>query len=363
MIPFARISKYGNIAPDLKNIKKMAIMNNNTLFILYQNGDLYARGSDASVYPDGVSSPGAFKLIRSNVQRLYCGYGDKCALAITEDGTWWHIGRQSLYTASSSGTQNTVWTDVTPNFTHFTLDTIADITLTSTGMVYLLTDGKVYTRGYNTYGEIYSTTSTPQYVYADGAKIFSCSNVTCVVLKDGSLYCGGYNGGGQLGRSTGASSSGPLGASTMTNIRDVVTNGAATYAVNYSNVAYACGSTFLNTNGSSGQWTGIGNATGDLVQSGACGDNIFASANPQSGLYSAGRNDNNTLGTGDLVTHSQFGRYSSGLPLTNVEWVSSSSNNCVFVVVDSKLYATGTGSSALSVFNINSTSFTEIQLP
>lgn len=363
MIPFARLVNYGNIAPDLKNIKKMAMMNSNTLFVLYQNGDLYARGNDASVFPDNTASIDAFKLIRSNVQRLYCGYGDKCALAITEDGKWWHIGRRSLITASSTGAQNTVWTDESANFTHFTLDIIADITLTSTGMVYLLTDGKVYTRGYNTYGEIYSTTSTPQYVYADGAKIFSCSNVTCVVLKDGSLYCGGYNGSGQLGRSTGASSSGPLGAATLTNIRDVVTNGAATYAVNYTNVAYACGSTFLNTNGSNGQWTGIGNVTGDLVQSGSCGDNNFASANPQSGLYSAGRNDNNTLGTGDLITHSQMGRYSVGLPQGEVEWVSSSANNCVFVVVDSKLYATGTGTSAGLLFNLNSDTFIEISLP
>ncbi|HBC8437377.1 TPA: hypothetical protein KE178_005265, partial [Escherichia coli] len=46
MLPFARMFKYGNIAPDKPNIKKI-LANNYNVAVLTNSGDLYVRGDNA----------------------------------------------------------------------------------------------------------------------------------------------------------------------------------------------------------------------------------------------------------------------------------------------------------------------------
>lgn len=370
MIPFARVLKYGNVAPDLKQVKKMAIMNSSTLFILYQNGDLYARGSDANVFPTGLASPFAFQLIRQNVEMFYCAYGDRVAMVITTDNRWWHIGNRACFTGTQVGS-NTTWSDETANLVAYPIDTVADvkdIMLTSYGMIYLLKGdaGNTYVRGYSNYDEIGTTKSRPNasLMFTGVESIFASSNVTCWVMKDGRLLTGGYNAGGQLGRSTGAANYGAPAQCLLNNVRDVVTTGVATYAITKTNVSYVCGGASMSTGGSGGAWTATGTFVGNLIQSGRCGSNSFGYTTAQNGLYSMGQNLNYSLGTGDLNTHYTYGRYATGaIPQGEVEWVASVIDNGTFAIVDGKLYACGNSAAMSTVFGVESTTFIQINLP
>lgn len=90
MIPFARIVKYGNIfVPE--NIKKIT-SSTNTIALLYENGNLYMRGTN-SLRSWGTDDPNDllnWKLVNTNVSDVWCGGNH--TIILKTDGLYYCAG-------------------------------------------------------------------------------------------------------------------------------------------------------------------------------------------------------------------------------------------------------------------------------
>lgn len=196
MLPFGRMIKYGNIAPELILPKNRLQCSADAKFYLHTNGNLYWFGSSA--YGQGgngsLDSSTEWTLVNSNVTRYWGGV--QGTIAIKKDGTIWYTGRRTVIPILSSNT-NGVWVDITQNFTDFgvSADDIDSIVISSCMRVFLK-NGKWFYCGAGTGGVFGngSTSSVSRFTYSTIENVISAGCAiysTGLVLNDGSYWYAG----------------------------------------------------------------------------------------------------------------------------------------------------------------------------
>lgn len=355
MIPFARISKYGNIAPDRPTLSRVQSSNNAT-FLLLSDGRLYNRGTytNGNLGNSTSSITGDWLLTNSNVSQMW--YYVLSCLVKKNDGTWWCTGNRQYLIGSSA--QTNVWYDCTSLMS--TIDnagsSIKKLLYSNDKMFCLLNDGRIISSGLNpvgvhgtgnttaitspTFNSAYNSLGTWVDITFNGASFYA-------LRDDGVLYGSGNSSVGQLVGTT--SSSVPKLLTT-----DVlhICAGNSSLTISKSDGIYVLGSQFQ------GQ-IGDGVATSDTA---AVGRTAFYKLTTPAGLDATDINTGNYMtlirksdGTymctgncikGSVGSNSSFSVYNQSLnvPAHTIPWCIGN-NQSYIIGSDGILYGTGAYSS------------------
>ncbi|QXN76563.1 hypothetical protein [Escherichia phage BF17] len=200
MLPFARMVKFGNVAPEPKPIFKNRLQcSADSKFYLHTTGDLYWYGT--ATY--GQSGNGAYGStntstswtnVNTNVERYWGGV--QGTIAIKKNGTIWYTGSRSVIPILSADT-NGVWVEVTQNFADFGViaDDIDNIVISGCLRVFLK-NGKWFYCGAGIGGVFGngSTASVTQFTYStiENVRSAGCAiRSTGLVLNDGTYWYAG----------------------------------------------------------------------------------------------------------------------------------------------------------------------------
>lgn len=359
MLPFAIISTYGNaVAPEPKVKTLVAADQNSTQVaaLLMDNGKLFWRGTNTRSQLGAAKSDSrsSWISVRNDVQQVWIG--GFCTIIWT--GTnFYHIGAKECIGATSTGTNNTTWTDITSliNQVATSYNDIQSICLSTTSMVLLHKNGTLYGIGYNTSSElgIVGRVSAWRTIDSSVQKASTGDNSLCYI-KNNSLYVCGLNTNGQFGNGNTTAITTP----TLVNIAnypyvtDVMANRTHTLVyASTDNVSTAY--LFAAGNGQFGQ-LGNGAATTTVSTFVKITTATGTSFGNQGGkFYNASQIISSTglYGTGAMVI---IGRGSSGVAstygLSNYQFSDMNkithlcclSNTGSFIVYDNRIYRAGT---------------------
>lgn len=361
MIPFVRILNYGNIAPAAKKIKKVQVANSSSVFLLYDNGELWVR-SNNSILLGGISAtPPRWVLLREDVVDVWTAKNDNNVLIYTNENKWIYIGNRGLITGTNNSNATT-YQDETPNFTTFAYNDIKDIQMTSYGCIFLLTDNRSFVRGYSNYGEIGASTSSWRLQYSNVSKIYAAGNVAGWIVNN-ALYRGGYNGVGQLGNNTTGSGT-AIAVLTGYTVVDFCTSASNSYIITTAGDAYACGSSGTLSKASDGKWYGYGKMN-KFYSAGNVGNNSFGTGPILDALYCAGNNDEFSLGTNASLPIPTSSVSSQGLPvgIKIVDVAQMGRMGTMVVLEDDTIYYSGGQSYNTALGFPISQKFTKLELP
>ena len=217
MIPFARISKYGN-RPAVSDIDKVYTPSGNTngacLFLQYKDGTLYGiGGGTGSNYCFGLGSNGTtnyteWQLVFRNVKRFVSSLVE-FAVIQTTDNKFYYSGYQAFFGTGLTGF-TTTWTEITSTFTKiFTpaqINSIVDIQVAWSQIFVQLEDGTLWGIGDNVSGVLAngSTAKNTDFkLITSEVKKFTIRLQTMYVIKnDSTLWISGQNSGYLFGAAT-----------------------------------------------------------------------------------------------------------------------------------------------------------------
>ena len=205
MIPFARISKYGNTAVGLKMINTFRVGSSH-MVLLDNTGILWGIGYNTQMQlglPSGTNSIGAWTNIHNNVRLVSAGFDS--TIIVTTDNKIYHTGLNLDSTTATNG-----WVDITPNMNGIDISTISAL-YTTAGILHICTsDGLLYAYGRNNNsnsgvagaGSTAITTATlvslPNAV-KDMRYTVAAGTVLCQLI-DTKVYGWGRNANGELGQ-------------------------------------------------------------------------------------------------------------------------------------------------------------------
>lgn len=304
MIPFARMIKYGQVIQPLPGVKKI-LAASSWCMVLYENGDLYARGRNAgSTFGDGSASntdvTGDWKLIQSSVKNVWSSLGTTFCTTMdnrvlssgairgltggTANSTQIFTDRTSIFTGAGLAVQDIVDMSVGPydvyaltvsgtvysggtnvSGQHGTGNTTARAFALNTNFVnvkkissygaqdgtfwYLDTSNTLYGTGNGSVGQLLSvsgTVSTKRVLSTD--VIDYSANINCFfIIKSDGLYCAGSQFNGQLGDGVNSSNIGNVGKTALfkitqfTSAPSYVYNNTYMTVVRYNDTWYVCG--------------------------------------------------------------------------------------------------------------------------
>lgn len=252
------LAKYSVPVETSGNIKK-AFAGNNSLIVMTNDGDIYARGVDTSANVAGIGN-GGVSVVGSWVHTL-TGVSDfwvgaAFVLYHMLDGRWmWH----GSYLQDNAAT---VPSNLSSSMSALGSNTVKKIAVGSASFMLLDNAGNLYTMGQNTNGVLFTGNTTAQRVLTLRTEtnikdIAMCTGVsTCYIhYNDNSVKGAGFSTNGQLGI-----------ASTTVNTLRVVASTAANQIV--SQVVAGYDMVWFNNIGS-GNWTYLGSYT-----NGQCGNNV-----------------------------------------------------------------------------------------
>lgn len=160
MLPFARMVKYANTAPvyepDVIKIQAPSAFINNTLMLLYKNGDLWGiGGNNAGIFGLGdTTTQNNWVLLMQNVKNFWCTRNASFSLVQTNDNKFYYAG-WDIWTGTSSPVQSTTFVECTSYFSSIDIDNIKEIypnarnmfVLTNSGILYAIGDNSTYELG------------------------------------------------------------------------------------------------------------------------------------------------------------------------------------------------------------------------
>ncbi|HAO2010366.1 hypothetical protein VWH05_05860 [Escherichia coli O157] len=156
MLPFARMVKYGNIAPAPPKFKKI-LANNYNVAVLTSSGDLYVRGQNSN----GLLGLGhketvtTWTLSTSGVEDFWLS---TTSLVIKKfNNEIWYSG--SSTTVGMTGAAVSVWTSAMPTFNTLTLP-ILDMAVSNQTTSVLLSDRTIWSTGAGAEGQLGNGTTT-----------------------------------------------------------------------------------------------------------------------------------------------------------------------------------------------------------
>jgi alpha-tubulin suppressor-like RCC1 family protein len=128
--------------------------------------------------------------------------GDEHTVFLTNDGKVYSCGQNSSGQLGLGNTENQTWPLLISTLNSFTISAIA---CGGGHTMFLTNDGKVYSCGNNFYGQLgqSTTTTTPSIISTLSTftiTAIACDYHTVFLTSDGKVYSCGYNGSGQLGR-------------------------------------------------------------------------------------------------------------------------------------------------------------------
>lgn len=398
MIPFARIVKYGNIA--FKN--KIVKMDNNVaagVMLLTSDGDLYGFGLNTA-YQLGLghnNNVTTITLLYQNVKNFWTAGGD--SVLQTNDNKFYAAGVGNIIDSANTSRQS--WTDITYVFGAVDISDIKKVDIKANCLAVLTNSGNLYCAGYNGY-MAYNPTSTVRFanltlIRSDIVDIKGNYNLGLFTLRtDGKIYGGGYNTSGQMGSSSASDSQPPTtiiyGTNQWTydNLDCLYTFRTGTFLNNTKLVTGTDSSTEkmrvsgTGANGSlagpTGKVTGFTNTWGsantllasEIVtgydSSGNTTSPILKTAN---GLWVSGNNTNGQLGIGSSNNQVLYTR-NTALDSIVADYskltIVNSSFYCTYIVYDNKLYGTGALNVAntgiyLPGYSTGQVNFVQIDLP
>lgn len=196
MIPFARIMTYGNKAPELAGVIKIASTNRGS-FVLMSEGNLYYCGLNTN----GEAAQGnanrilQWTLVSSDVDDFYAY--DTAVILHKKDGTIWSSGRTTWFGVSGSITN--ILTDRTAWFSTIEWSNIKNMSFCTNGTIFIVTkDNKLYgasdmssrgVLGNNSLVAIYTLT-----FFKDNVKFALAGlNDSCYIDTSDNLYSTGWN--------------------------------------------------------------------------------------------------------------------------------------------------------------------------
>ncbi|EPE1232606.1 hypothetical protein ACSGOQ_005882 [Escherichia coli] len=164
MLPFARMVKYGNKAPERADIvikmQAPSAFTNNTLMLLYKSGDLWGiGGNNAGIFGLGnTTTQTKWVRLMQNVKNFWCTRNASYSLVQTNDNKFYYAG-WNLWTGTSSSVQSTTFVECTSYFSGFDMDNIKDIYPNVRNMFLLTNDSILYAIGDNSTYELGSSSS------------------------------------------------------------------------------------------------------------------------------------------------------------------------------------------------------------
>lgn len=212
MLPFPIISNT-NIVPVPSALIKQIASTYSMLFVLYDNGELYVKGTDStSNSGTGLTNQKitTWTLSATNVKMIRTA--QYASLIIKNDGSMFHVGRYAYIQNTTSTATYGTWTDVTSTFSaSFSPSLIVDYKLSEYCTMILLSTGEVWGVG-GTIGNqrlggnaISKNLSILSGAPTDAIKIELNALRSAIVSASGKIYMAGSN---YLGACGGSSSSG-----------------------------------------------------------------------------------------------------------------------------------------------------------
>lgn len=197
MIPFARVLKYGNIAPEPPEKFKMRLQAHyGAAWYLHSNGDLYFIGAN-NLYQGGTgdnTTRNVWTKVNTGVERFYGGVHG--CMVFKSGGNIWYTGTAYPMPMVVGGTGGS-WVNVTEHFTAFGVaaSDIKDM-FVAEGLRVLLNNGKMFFCGSNSSGcfGTGTTTSPSVFTYSNIENIaeMACAfNSTGLRLYDSSYWYAG----------------------------------------------------------------------------------------------------------------------------------------------------------------------------
>ncbi len=180
--------------------------NASNTYVITKDNKLYGTGKNVGEYPFYISLSSFSKVLNiiGNILKISCGSNHTAM--ILSDGSLWTTGSNS---SGQLGTGNTI------NSTYFVKVytpsdgiTVTSVSCSSSNTAIILSDGSLWTTGYNSTGQLgrgnttNSTSFVKVYTPSDGITVTSVScgySHTAMILSDGSLWTTGDNSTGQLG--------------------------------------------------------------------------------------------------------------------------------------------------------------------
>ncbi|EPE1232408.1 hypothetical protein ACSGOQ_005679 [Escherichia coli] len=365
MLPFARMVKYGNIAPVRPEIKKLDGSQSH-VGLLYSTGNMYMRGSGSN-YQLGTGD--ASDVLDGWVHVPYevddfwaCVFG---TLIKTKDNKLYCAGlSMGGYFGASGSYVN--WTEVTSLFVGINVSQIKNIEFTSANTsgstLILMLDGSLYGFGMNSRSELGVTNKVVSPILIDtgvssiGAHKLGGSSFH--YIKDGKYYRCGTS----VGRNIGISS-----LTTFTELS--IPDNVISMQILYDNVQLLClgssgysiymaGSNNYGGRGVDGSTiystfrkidlTGFGVVPSEILFENA-GNGYVNISTDSTGIYTCGGGAGvNGLGRpSNVISSSQLGliEFSTGLYPANISRVfSQSSSSVIYCIVNNELYWAGSNS-------------------
>lgn len=187
-------------------------------------------------------------------------------------------------------------------------------------MIVLATDGGVWTKGYNSSGELGNgtTTDTPTWtkVATDGAQVYEDRFKGMLIKTDGSLWFAGWNGNGDFGLGDTANRSVFTQVPGMSNIAKITHGESATHIIKTNGTLWSSGNNYYSQRGVPGAGSAnskvfvqttlpfpAGVTPVDIVQVGSYVSMILDS---EGNVWGAGYDFDGALGMGPVQTYSTY---------------------------------------------------------
>ncbi|EON7861337.1 hypothetical protein HI145_RS01650 [Escherichia coli] len=195
MLPFVRMFDYGNIAPSPAAIKKL-VAGYNWVMVLGNNGKLYTRGANSSgqLGLGDNTTRTSWTVTASDVIDVWCG--QYATMIHKSDGTYQYTGRQ--YNVCMGTSSVNAWTSMQTLINQVNSQgTITEISLGNNFISILMSNGTIWSGGYNTGGQLgnasYSNSFTTlvKSIIPSGAvpkRIIAGINMCSFIAESGRLY-------------------------------------------------------------------------------------------------------------------------------------------------------------------------------